>query len=331
MTNINMKGKVLFVENKVIYIARGYKIYKSIDNGQSWKVWSILSVNIVTKLIMSIPLLSRLLRKGISSLVVYNNIGIVIANKASYIVEAGTTKIVERLYGSNPMVLCLTNTNEVFYGEYRSNPERSVVNIWKLNVLNLKWETVWIFDSVRHVHGVFYDSFTDSIWVTTGDSNLEAAIWRTDDNFQSLQKIITGSQQTRAVQLLFSEDYIYYGSDAPDEVNYIYRMARDTKIIEQLQEVGSSIFYGTIVNGSYFFSTAVEPSECNTTKYVELWKSENGKDWHLYKKIKKDIWSMKYFQYGQISFPNSVKNNNLFFTLNATIDSGMTFLEKMND
>jgi hypothetical protein len=178
------------------------------------------------------------------------------------------------------------------------------VHIWGLDFLSGEWRSVWFFEGVRHVHGVFQDPFTNAIWVTTGDSDEEAAIWRTDDCFSTLQCVVGGTQQFRAVHLLFTADYVYFGSDAPDEHNYIYRMDRAGTKVERLASVGGSVFYGCTVGDSLFFSTAVEPSNVNPCRYAEVWCSNDGVNWFKYVKFKKDFLSMKFFQYGQVFFPN---------------------------
>ncbi|MDY0402776.1 hypothetical protein [Sulfurovum sp.] len=326
---ISFKGKILFVSENEIYISKADKIYKSIDNGKIWELWIALPVSFFEKIKMRTPLLSRLLRKSIHHLTVLEDMGIIIANKESYIVRNNTISYIEPLHGSRPMVLCKTKEQDVLYGEYRSNPERSEVHVWKFNKLNLTWDIVWSFDNVRHIHGIFYDEYTNSIWITTGDDDKEAGIYVTKNNFKTVEKVVGGSQQFRAVQLLFSENFIYFGSDAPDEKNYIYRMYRDGTNIEKLAEVGSSVFYGTKVNNSYFFSTAIEPSSCNQTKYSEIWRSDDGSNWYIYKKKKKDMWSMKYFQYGQIFFPNGESNKVIYYSPFATHNSGNSYCEKL--
>src|SRR5699024_2171395 len=132
---------------------------------------------------------------------------------------------------------------------------------------------------IRHIHGIYQDPYTERVWITSGDNDDEAALYRTDVKFDHLEKVLFGSQQTRAIRLLFTPQYIYFGSDAPNELNYIYRMHRETKKVDQLMQVGSSVFHGCKVGDWLFFSTAVEPSEINTTKYSEIWASPNGDDW----------------------------------------------------
>lgn len=201
------------------------------------------------------------------------------------------------------MALCQAD-GKFYYGEYRRNSERSPVHVWKWQKGDLNWLPVWRFEGIRHVHGVFHDPYTDAIWVTTGDTDVEAGIWRTDDGFSTLHQVAGGSQQLRAVYLLFTEAHLYFGSDAPDEQNHLYRMNREGGNIERLQAaVGGPIFYGCKVANSLFFSTVVEPGSVNTSRLAEVWRTDNGSDWEKILEFEKDIWSMKYFQYGQVLFP----------------------------
>lgn len=328
MSNIRrIYGRVLYVDKEKIYCARGYKIFLSLDNGNTWQEWAKLPIAFWEKVIMSLPLLSRLLRKAIHHLIVNDQFSLIIVKNKSFILENNTIIQIESLYGSRPMIFCQSKNGTIFYGEYQPNFEKKPVHIWKLNLKNKKWDRVWQFNDVRHVHGVFQDPYSEDIWVTTGDEDSESGIWCTHDNFTSLQKIVGGSQQVRAVQLLFSHHHIYFGSDAPDEKNHIYRMDRLGNNIESLCSVGSSIFYGCKVGKSLFFSTAVEPSKINPTKYVEIWRSDNGTHWDKVMEFKKDIWSMKYFQYGQVLFPSGpIDNSHLYFTPFSTKKSGMTFV-----
>ena len=235
------------------------------------------------------------------------------------------------LNGSRPLCICST-AEMVFYGEYRSNQERSPISVWAASVNDLsKWSPIYTFNNIRHIHGVFVDPLDNSIWVTTGDFDSESALWRTDNNFETLEKIVGGSQQCRAVQLLFDRDHIHFASDAPDEVNHIYKLHRSSLNIEKSTTVAGPVFFGTTVGNSHFFSTVVEPSEINKTKYVELWRydfelntttnaiTKDSTTWYRFLKLKKDLLPMKIFQYGQIRFPYGPGDqNHLFFTPRST-------------
>lgn len=273
---------------------------------------------------MRVPLLARLLRLGVHHLAFSREKAVVIASRASFLIDGDRVVSLGRLHGSRPMALCAAE-GEVYYGEYRSNPERSAVSIYGLDFASRNWKPVWRFEGVRHIHGVFYDDYAKAFWVTTGDRDDEAAIWRSDDHFQTLHKVKGGNQQCRAVQLLFTPEHVYFGSDAPDEPNYIYRMERDGVRVERLAAVGGSVFYGCRVGKSLFFSTAVEPSQVNKTRHVEIWLGQEGQDWQKVATFRKDFWPMKYFQYGQVFFPSGDGDGkNIYCTPFATNRHGKT-------
>ncbi|MBA7582847.1 hypothetical protein ES708_24785 [subsurface metagenome] len=233
------------------------------------------------------------------------------------------------VYGKRPLNLCADNDSMLYYGEYSGNQERSPVYVYGSNTKGKHFLPVWRFTGIRHVHGVFHDHYDNRIWVTTGDNDEESGIWVTNDRFKTLDKVIGGSQQMRAVQLLFTEDHVYFGSDTPLEKNHIYRMEKETGQLEKLQEVESSVFWGCKVGNCLFFSTVVEPSKVNKCKDVCIWGSKDGEKWKCVARFRKDIWPMKLFQYGQIFFP--VGENNtiyLWFTPFAT-EKHMT-VQKLN-
>lgn len=309
-----------------LYLARGAKILRSSDSGKSWQPWAVLPVGFWRRLAMGVPLLARLLRLGVHHLVFAGETAVAVVNRESYLIDGDSVQPLGGVRGSRPMMVCAA-ANTVYYGEYRSNPERSAVHVYELDIAGGSWKPVWRFEGVRHVHGVFYDPFAGSIWVTTGDSNAESAIWRTDDSFCTLLRVAGGCQQLRVVQLLFTRDYVYFGSDAPDKRNYIYRMGRVNGELERLQAVGGSVFFGCSVGRSLFFSTAVEPSQINNSRYVEVWRSDNGEDWYRFLAFQKDSLPMKHFQYGQVLFPAGLGDSkHLYCRLFATKGHGKTFI-----
>jgi len=324
-TNAVIKARVLYVSQERILAARGGCMFESRDVGSTWYRLAMLPVNRGEHMLLASRLFCRLFRKGVHHVGVGNSCAVLIANRSLYCLDGGSIKLLGPIKGSRPLALCVAN-DAFYYGEYRSNTERSSVHIRKWQADEKKWEVVWRFDGIRHVHGVFHDPYERAIWVTTGDHDHEAGIWRTDDDFATLQKVTGGTQRFRAVQLLFDRDHIYFGSDAPDEKNHILRMNRDGKNVEQLAAVSSSVFYGCKVGEHFFFSTAVEPSRVNTTRYAEVWGSTDGVNWQMVCRFKKDIWPIKYFQYGQALFPSGPGDGkNLWLTPMATADDNKTF------
>jgi hypothetical protein len=307
-----ISGRVIYTSKDTLYLSKGPKLFSSVDSGKRWQLWLTLPVNFWVKILMSIPFLSRLFRLHIHHLSFLDNQAVVFINNESFLVKNSMAVSLGVFQGSRPMLIC-SSKKTFYYGEYRSNSERSKIHIYRLDFDLQKWVIAWHFTNVRHVHGIFHDPFTDSIWVTTGDSNEEASIWRTDDDFSTLINVLGGSQQYRAVQLLFTSTHIYFGSDAPSERNNLYRISRSDKSVELLSPVGGSVFYGCIVSSHIYFSTAVEPSIVNNYPYSEVWCSKDGVHWKKIFEYKKDFLSMRFFQYGQVYFPAGAGSGGTLF------------------
>ncbi len=314
-------GRVLYVEGPEVWCAAGQKLLKSNDGGKSWAMRATLPTKSLREQLTISRLGRRLGRSGYHHfLKTGTNSGLAIAHQHVFQVRPGDVCLhrIAQLQGSRPLTLCVAG-KKIYYGEYRGNPERSPVHIWAAGHEGHNWQPVWQFDGIRHVHGVFHDTYTSAIWVATGDKDNEAAIWITHDQFRHLERVVGGTQQYRAVQLLFTEKHVYFGSDAPDQINYIYRLERGTGRIEPLVKVGEPVFFGCKVNNSLFFSTAVEPSNLKRSIYAKVWGSNDGENWKLIRSFRKDGWPIKYFQYGQVLFPMGPGDNkNLWYTPMAT-------------
>ena len=323
-------GRILNVDGNSLLFARGQAIlHKDMADSTTHPVGAI-HTPLWQSVLARLPLTARLLRLGIHHLANTGNSLLAVANRATFCLNRGEAHRISPLHGSRPLVLG-QSADCVFYGEYRSNPDRSPIHIWRWREGRDDWEITWTFTDIRHVHGVFHDPYTDYLWVTTGDYDNEAGIWCTEDNFQTLNKVAGGSQQLRAVQLLFTKEFVYFGSDAPDEPNHLYRMRRNGEALEKLASVGSSVFYGCKVGESLFFSTAVEPSSVNTTRFVEVWRTDDGDHWYCFLTFRKDWWPMKYFQYGQVLFPAGPGDGkHLYITPFATEEHGKTLVYRIN-
>lgn len=321
-------GRLLYVDKAEVWLARGRRLLTSQDAGQTWHKRSLLPVSGVKQMLSVHRLGRRVGRVGFHHFGLTGKAsGIVIAHGHVFYLIPGQHRLTggEPIVGSRPLAFCIAK-DLACYGEYRGNPERTPVHIWAAEPEDKTWRPAWRFDNVRHVHGVFLDPYTGAFWVTTGDEDHESAIWMSPDRFKTLESVAGGSQRFRAVHLLFTADHVYFGSDAPDEQNYIYRMDRKGNNVEQLTAVESSVFHGCKVGNQLFFSTAVEPSTVNHSRYAEIWGSADGENWQVVRRFKKDIWPMKYFQYGQVFFPaGRGDDKNLWFTPMGTRHDQKTF------
>lgn len=312
-------GIIQYVNGDQVIASKGNVLY-ALEN-DIWQKWCQLPVRFSNRLLSANTLLSRLSRNEIHHLMKVDEfLYCCFAFGKIYLINDNINKVQEigTIKGSRPLCVC-SDGRYIYYGVYSGNAEREPVELWAFSIEKKEWQVYHAFENIRHIHGVFWDEYSSKIWVTTGDLDDESTIWQFDK--QGLpHKIATGSQQTRAVTLVFTERAILYGTDAPDEQNYIYRIDRYSQEIEEIQAVGGPVFYGSKVSDRVFFSTVVEPSEVNRTDAVELWGSTgDNNSWELCKEFEKDLLPKKLFQYGQIKFPNGIGDGkSLFFSPYAT-------------
>jgi len=314
-------GIIQYVSKELLIASKGSHLYRSYDSGVTWGNWCDLPVPIFATILGKNRWLSRLSRKEIHHLIDVNESYFAcFAFGHIYLVDKQKVHIksIGNIKASRPLKVC-SDGERIYYGVYIGNKERKPVNLYSFSLKDGEWSVVYTFNNIRHIHGVFWDEHESKLWITTGDLNYESSIWCFNrDNKPS--KIVTGSQQTRAVDLLFTEDAIFYATDAPHDQNYIYRMNRDSSKVKKMQAVGGPVFYGRKEDSWLFFSTVVEPTKSNRTDAVELWGSnDQGYSWQKIKEFPKDIGHMKLFQYGQIKFPSGPGDGkNLWVTPYAT-------------
>lgn len=296
------KAIVHYVNKEVIIASAGRTIFKSTNGGKTWDEFLVIPVSLSTRIKISTRLGRRLFRQYVYHIIPVDKYITVFGFSSIFIFDAKTKQLISTnvIVGSRPLVVTHYK-GDIYYGEYTSNVERHPIRIFRSTSDKKSFEEFYRFDDIRHVHSIQHDPFSDKLFVATGDEDIECMIGYFEE--KSLVPIAQGSQQVRCIQLLFTEDYIYYATDAPDEKNHIYRKHRTESKPEKLQEIGGPVFYGFQTDGMMFFSTVCEPSAINNQEEVELWASLNGEDWKCVCTFQKDRYHMKLFQYGQLMFP----------------------------
>lgn len=296
-------GRILYVDPQRQFKAIGYAIYKSVDQGESWFRVLDVPVSPINRLLTRIALYRRMLRKGIYKMMPAGDQFVLFCDRRLFLLdESCCLKLIGTLSGSRPLYPCYYK-QKVYYGEYKGNPDRESINVQCFDLKTESWSVAITLDGIRHIHGIFKDPYTDRLWITTGDLDHECKIMYSEDEFQSLSTFLEGSQDYRAIYLHFDEDSITYGTDAPDAPNHIFTVSRsDGTVISEIP-VGGPVFYGAWSGGDRILTTAVEPSEVNTSPYMEIWVSSRNGDWTLKERVKKDWLPKKLFQYGHIALP----------------------------
>lgn len=317
-TIVKKRSRILFIDEKTLYSQIGNDLCQSVNCGDSWDV---LPVKIDKKILTYSRIQSRLFRKGVCLFdVLGDGTRLIVSRHSMYLYDKSDWNLLSMTTFNNdarPMFIAQSNDNKIYYGEYFRNINRNCVNVYVSEDYAKTWNVIYKFEkgTIRHIHGIFSDPYTGSIWMTTGDEDHESAIYVVDKDFRKMEIVSGGNQSARAMQLIFTENFVYFGTDTPFQKNYICRISKKSGNIERLCLVDSSVYWGCKVGESIFFSTAVEPSKIDRERTACVWKLDDGEKWEKICSLKKDWLPCIYFQPAQIFFPQGKnKTGFLFFT-----------------
>ena len=288
------------IEGDKLYFSKGNDLYiESISaQAESRKVGSY-KAGFFKDFISRWDLPKRILRLGFHDLHLFKGGLVGIQHKAIVYKKPGEDlfkPVFTGFRGSRPLgLLVLQEEEKIYFGEYFGNNDRQSVVIYESKDLK-DWKKAWEFPagSIRHVHGLKYDSFRKGIWVLTGDSNQESGLWFTSDEFKTLDKVAGGDQRTRAVEVTPIEKGLIVPMDSPLEQNYINLFIPETRTFHQLASIPGSAFHSTFINGVYLVSTVTEPSDVNDVDYASVYASLDGLNWKELFRFKKDWFPVKY-------------------------------------
>jgi hypothetical protein len=220
--------------------------------------------------------------------------------------------------GTRPLHVTAVPSGSIYWGEYFDNRERAEVCIYVSTDRGCTWQIAYTFPagSIRHIHNIVYDRWGDCLWILTGDEGAECKVLRASCDLRSVEVVLGGNQQTRAVAAIPTENGLYLSTDTPLEKNHVYRL--DYRIagsekdgsgkVEPVGDLASSSIYGCRVGGqageAMFFSTMIEPSAVNIDRDVQIVGSRDGINWQVLARWTKDNLPMRYFQYGNAILPD---------------------------
>jgi hypothetical protein len=320
--------------NQTLWATRNHHSLLSVDGGKNWTRIFTIPTQPVRRISARIPFLRRLFRLGVRSyLQLTDRDFIVFCDRAIFLASQNNTPalIGEVRHGTGPLSegCCVDDKGNGYYGEYWQNPQHDsvAVHIWKRG--GSRWEPFYIFPpgAIRHIHAVQFDLFSKKIWIATGDEDKECHIGYFDDSSGlELRTVAAGCQNARAVSLLFTEDYIYWGSDGGRgttvKANHIYRYCRHTGNIEQVAEVGGPVYYSTMDQaGRMFVCTVVEGAASEPDRCAHLWMSTDGINWNEVWRCSKDRYPF-IFGYGVLSFPKGFAPDSRLYVVAHGVKGG---------
>lgn len=214
-----------------------------------------------------------------------------------------------------------TTEEEILFGEYFSNNKNESVSIYRRK--KGVWSRAYTFpaDQIYHIHGIVADDAKGWVYVLTGDQDQQSAIWRTTDDFQTVESLLRGSQQYRSCVAFPTEEGLIYATDTPREQNWLYRLKEqeDGWKNEPVCPLPGPCIYGTRRQNGCCFATSVEGDDTlSPIRYrfsQKLGAGVQDRYCHLVfcdlqgqvreiAKLKKDMLPMLLFQFGNSTFPD---------------------------
>lgn len=327
--------RVRLVQDDAIWAAGRGKVYRTFS-GRDWEEVADPVENALERFFGRSGLYSRLLRRGVHDVFRLDSGDVlVIANGKFFKLtqKDSLQKVHELRRGKRPLRQGITSDETgVYYGEYWTNPDRDEVRVYAGSKEGNGWEPVHVFSegSIRHIHSLRYDPFEDLIWVTTGDRNEECQVAFSSDHCKSFHSIGDGSQTWRTAGPVFTEDYVFWGTDNPKGENYIIRWDRDAGEIERIASVVGPIYYGKRVDGYIVFSSAVERGEADQDGYARIYGLRPGEEVEELYRLKKDFYHPILFGYGWFEFPHGQVDGSRFWAATKGLEGGRrSFLFKI--
>jgi hypothetical protein len=279
---------------------------------------------LLSKFIGKVELISRSLRFGVRNLrKLKDGTLLIVADGKIYRVTSDEDQKITYVFerGRGPLLdgWCEDSKNNIYVGEYFLNNARKMpVKLIRSRNCGRTWEVVKVFKKIRHIHCVQYDPFERGIWIGTGDRDKESMILFSEDEGESWLILGSGSQKFRTMSLIFTDNYIYWGTDTPTMQSYIYRFSRRDGRIERLAPVNGPIYYSaTLKSGVKLFSTGAEGnSEGKSASWdskAHIWASLTGKEWKDIISWEKDFWPY-ILGNGRILFARGLNTDILAFT-----------------
>jgi len=301
------------------YLSRRNTLFHSTDLILPFKIIAKIDAPFWKALLSNSRLAQRLLRFSVTNVIPLSNGEIFVTfDKAVGIIRNGEYRELNGLKRPCRVLrgACAVDTNgDIYFGEYLANDERGEMKVYKYSAGETDLQVVYIFpqNSIKHIHGLYFDKFTSSIFCLTGDDEKECQILRSFDGCKTFETVGSGDESWRAVSILFDEENFYYGTDAEFRSNYIYKVNRKTLERKKLGEVNGTVFYSKKLDEDLFFTTTAENAPSQKENVAALWHIDSSENLEQLAAFEKDKWHPTLFQFGTIHFPNLTANGEEFY------------------
>lgn len=254
--------------------------------------------------------------------VFYQNKGLVIIRQgAVYHYDLKSRKLQKTLTLRNcrnllHQAISATPEGNMYFGEYGANKDRMTVPVYCSKDNGLSWDEIYTFPekSIKHIHGCYYDKFTDNIWVCTGDFKGENYLVQINQDFKEVKKIGNGEQMFRACNLFFEENEVHWIMDSQLETSFHVIYNRETGAVSQGDNFLGPVWYIKRLNdGLFLATTAQENGEGVLDKKAHIYYSRDLKNWEVLQSFEHDGLPKKYFKNGIIGFADGPADSSKFY------------------
>ncbi len=338
--NLFQRLKPHFIYNGNIIFSQNNKIIE-LKEDFSKKTIVDLKTSLFEKLLFKSKYLSRFLRLGIRSSINYKDIFFFSYKKKiySYDIQRNYLKIEHKFrIGRGPLNYTIIDNienfeNTIVFGEYFGNNSRKHVNIYKRNKKS-EWEIVHTFKEgiINHIHSIIPDKYRNCLWIFAGDFDHSSSIWKVENNFKKVERVLYGKQIYRACFGHPSAEGLIYATDTQLEKNSIRILKNNNNnlVSEELYKINGTCVYGANLKDYLVFSTCTEPNHHPNSKLLLYFDNKPGpgivknksdiivfnkknNSFRIIASFQKDILPYGLFGIGSIIFPCGLENGNFLY------------------
>lgn len=187
---------------------------------------------------------------------------------------------------------CVLPCGKIIFGFYGNMSKNKRLLIYIIDPVHETLEEKEILTGLKakHIHAVRWDTFTNSIWLCTGDDDGECHIIVLNEQLKILKVIGDGTQKFRTCDFIFFNDHVIWCMDSPLKQSYVIKYDRSEGYASTLSKIDGPGWFVVKVGLYYFLSIVHEPGISVKTNGPQILMSMHGDKWELYKQYVKDRW-----------------------------------------
>lgn len=182
--------------------------------------------------------------------------------------------------------LCADADGRVYLAQYALNPDRALaIHLWRSDDDGQTFGIAHRFapGANRHIHFVQLDPLDGSVWIGTGDSDHECALYRSTDCGHTFDEVGGGDQRWRAIAVAFLPDAVVWGTDAgrdaPHFSNVAVRLDRKTGLLHEVAALQGPVHGVTATaGGDVLLATGLEGGRNERDDRVHIWRGKGGSE-----------------------------------------------------